>query len=485
MFTKYTAWERYLTSNLIPILLGLILGATILGLSSFPIRVAALMVGGIVLVFTAIISGKAKKVFLFLLLINIALVLDVNLGNDPTIFENPNGFNISITNIMLVALYVTWFIEIATVRNTKINLFPSVTVPTLGLILAGLVSVLNAKSKIFSFYEIKFLIECLLIYLYIANNIKSTDDMKMIINTLLVGLIIVSLVVLLQSLTRIQFNLLFTDVPSPAAGDGIFRPDGTVGSPNVTGGFLSALLLINLGFLISKNKVINQTFAWWSFSLGLLALVATLSRGSWLAFTSAFLVLLVVSNRKKLLRIPPITIIVGTVIIIIIASVFGTAVVIRSTQNFEPIFSRIPLIQLSLNMVQEHPLIGVGLNNYGLVINDYTTAELSGQWLFTVHNKYLAVWAETGTLGLLFFIWLLAAVFHNAIQLLRFNNPPFLALSVGVFAALVSYTIHMIGEIYDATQIMYLFWVLIGLITGSLAFLRSEENKVKSSVNKR
>ena len=63
--------------------------------------------------------------------------------------------------------------------------------------------------------------------------------------------------------------------------------------------------------------------------------------------------------------------------------------------------SRLPLIELSLDMIEDQPVQGVGLNNYTTALPDYAGPTFTGEFLFAAHNKYLLVWAEAGLFALL------------------------------------------------------------------------------------
>src|SRR5258708_31336045 len=44
---------------------------------------------------------------------------------------------------------------------------------------------------------------------------------------------------------------------------------------------------------------------------------------------------------------------------------------------------------LAFRMISDHPLLGVGSNNFSTVMEGYVTRELQRGFLYTVHNKYL------------------------------------------------------------------------------------------------
>jgi O-antigen ligase len=103
-------------------------------------------------------------------------------------------------------------------------------------------------------------------------------------------------------------------------------------------------------------------------------------------------------------------------------------------------FLRESLAAVSLMIIQKNPFFGVGINNF--FIHELPLQKtLSSIFLQPVHNIYLLVFAETGLMGFLLFIWFLIKTFwrqkktwehvsnfeRNVIVLL------FCALGIGLF----------------------------------------------------
>jgi O-antigen ligase len=60
--------------------------------------------------------------------------------------------------------------------------------------------------------------------------------------------------------------------------------------------------------------------------------------------------------------------------------------------------SRVPLMKMAVNIISDRPTLGVGANNYTQALRP-RTPEFGNEWLYTVHNQYLLVWAEGGRAG--------------------------------------------------------------------------------------
>jgi len=437
---------------------------------NLPARFAVLCFIGLITPFVAIVSGSVKRFALSLLLLDIPLALDIHLGHDPKLMGNPNGLCFSLTTILLVILYAVWFGEAVAIKKTKPKFFPQVSLPALCLIGTGLISVLNSRNKLFSFFEIVQLGQMFLVYFYIANHVKGEEDVELVLKVLLWGLFLEATVVLVQYLTKTQFSLMFEQVVF-ISGDHLFRPVGTFGHPNSTAGYLTPLLIICLGLLLSKTKFsktknVHNSLTWLPFGLGLVALVVTFSRGAWVAFLAATCLLVMLNMHYRWLSVPPWAMFIGIIITASLASIFGTAILYRLTHQHENALARILLMRLSLNMIKAHPLIGVGINNFGLVMKDYVTAALARAWLYIAHNRYLTVWAETGTIGFLAFLWFLLSVFREGFRSVRSARPFFSPVALGIVAGLFGYATHMMFDVFDQRSLVQLLWTLTGLVVG-------------------
>jgi O-antigen ligase len=75
--------------------------------------------------------------------------------------------------------------------------------------------------------------------------------------------------------------------------------------------------------------------------------------------------------------------------------------------------SRMPLMRLAFRIIEDNPVLGVGNNNFAVAMNRYVTSEFRRGFLYTVHNKYMLVWAETGTCGLLAYLAFFLGTVHT------------------------------------------------------------------------
>lgn len=160
-------------------------------------------------------------------------------------------------------------------------------------------------------------------------------------------------------------------------------------------------------------------------ALNVSALVATQTRGAWLAAIIAMAVLAAVRRRASLLILPLVmlaTWVVGTaewagVVRQRALSVFRPEV---GVAGFESSVIRIGLAEAAWKMFDAHPLTGVGLKNFPTALPLYAPPELPvsvvmgmNQSLTAIegpHSTYLSLLAETGIVGAVALIgWIVTA----------------------------------------------------------------------------
>lgn len=199
------------------------------------------------------------------------------------------------------------------------------------------------------------------------------------------------------------------------------------------------------------------------------ALLVTGSRGGWMGTIVAIGVLTGLKNRGALIRY----ILVATVLVIAMnallpddltrISQFNTAN-LTSQSTGGTVLSRLILWSDAVKLIAAHPILGVGVGGY-LTIHNYhgDTHDFSAT---DPHNAILYMWAELGTVGLLAFVFLLAAIFRMANKGRRATRgTPDYWLAVGCFAALSSYLVYTLTEPIWVRGDGLVFFLLVGITT--------------------
>jgi len=209
----------------------------------------------------------------------------------------------------------------------------------------------------------------------------------------------------------------------------VLRPYGTFPHPNVLAGFLLISLLFLFVFLDQQTRVRKMLYML-CLGIGSIMLFLTLSRTA--IFVACVFVLgsfarKFLKKKKQMLQV--MFAIFFFLFIFFLLSPRLTGINITG----ESVVLREKLLSASWQMITGHPLLGVGLNNF-LVVLPSISSLLSLQ---PVHNIYVLVLSETGVVGFVLFTLIL----WNTIRHVRYpfehrlreNTRIFVLCSIFVF----------------------------------------------------
>lgn len=416
------------------------------------------------------VFADIKKLLLATILLNVPFRLDIFLNYQEELGTRGAvaGWIVSLTTIALVGLYVLWFIELATTRSstTELRPVPDVRFIILPLLFIGfnILSVLVARDLLLSGFRIFQLLQLFMLFFYAANQVKTERDLELIIAMLLIGLILESLLMIVLRVTGTTYDLGFT-IAAVEKG----RVGGTMGSPNSAGGYLSMVLPIAICVLMMKSRPLLKWLAIPAIGLAVIGLIFTSSRGGWLAFAVACLVIGFVAWRQEWLT--P-SVLGGASVILVLLVVMSEGIVNRVVSSDKgAAAARVHLNQLAFNMIKHNPLLGVGTNNFVVAMSDYQTVELSDIWLFAVHNNYLLVCSEAGIGAFLTYGLFLILALRRGWTMATRNYPLLSPLALGLTAGLVGHMVHMMVDMFNRGPTVDLTWLYAGLLValGSIA----------------
>jgi len=247
--------------------------------------------------------------------------------------------------------------------------------------------------------------------------------------------------------------------------EGVWRVRGPYGSPNNLALYLGHVLPILLAVAAFGVNRQRRLIAALLSALIFLGLVLTFSKGALLLGLPAALLVLgfVAGGRWRWVALG-------------LLAVGGLALLpLFGTERFAGLFDlqggtsffRLQLWRGAWNMVQEHPWLGVGLDNFLYAYR--TRYALPTAWqelnLSHPHNIVLDFWTRLGFLGLVIGIWLFTAAFWQNWQALKRAGGDRRALLLGLLASLAATLAHgLIDNSLFLVDLMLLFMLSIGLI---------------------
>jgi O-antigen ligase len=246
-----------------------------------------------------------------------------------------------------------------------------------------------------------------------------------------------------------------------------WRSSGTLGPPNAFGAYL--LTLVPFAVRAVFYLPIKPKWLW-----GIVLLLSTASlfssyvRGAWLAFIiSILLFFLVDMSKSKLPARKKFTFIVIVVLFGIGMSVkYGDEIVNRMADSEESMMgdakhSRKSMALDALRIIDEHPLLGVGINNYRY----YADKQTGGTRI--VHNAYLLITAEQGMVSGILFVVVHLSILIVGMRLLRSPSPFYYQVGASALSSMLGICIyHMVAPDYRLTGVIIQHWRIVGMVLG-------------------
>lgn len=274
------------------------------------------------------------------------------------------------------------------------------------------------------------------------------------------GMAVASLYGLYQSYVGVKVDILLVDMRYNADMPG--RIYSFFQNPNTLGQILVMLIPLSIGLIFASRTFWGRLAALAASGLGILALVLTLSRGSWLGLMVAAVVF-VALYRYQLL---PLFILAAAALVPFLPE----TIINRALSSFNfrdtSISSRFPIYEASFKSILHSPVLGAGLGSelvwkffarYGFYKGTLTFAHL--------HNIFLQLWIECGLFGMLAFAGTSLSVFKESARAAARSRSALKPLLIGGASALTGALVcGMTDYIWYYPRALCVFWFLMGIL---------------------
>ena len=459
----------------LPLLMGLIFGLFVLTIFKLPMKFTYYFIAGPIILFIAIISGNFKRFFQGILLFIIPINYATHFFRREYEFGGGGGLSFSPLDIVLILLYGIWLYELIFRKTSRsIRFFPRIAVPALVLVAYSFLSMFPAQDPYMVLFENINVLRSIFLFLYIGNHVKTRKDLNQVVFILLLSLFLQSAVAMAQRWLGISLGLqLFGEYAELRTFTLDYylktaRVGGTIGHPNALAKYVEMLIPLSMVLLFTRLRVKYKVMSMITFMAALVVLLLTMSRGGWVCFAGSIVLVLLLIFRARLISLR--TLVAILLIGVIFAGVgAGFSGLVQSRlfgDDYGAARGRMPLNRIAVNVINHHPVLGVGVKNYGKVMHLYNP-NIERMRTNMVHNAYLLTAAETGIPGLLLMLWLLVAVLKLGIQNVKRKKDIFLkSLNIGIVAGLAALWAHWLVDIGYLGRFSVL-WVLIGLIAAT------------------
>jgi putative inorganic carbon (hco3(-)) transporter len=465
----YLPWAIGLT------LLGLLVTLTALQFWTLETRWAVTGTLLILMPFVLAVVPNTRRFLLAALVLSIPLNADYNLFFQTGLISGARGLVISMTDVLLLVALVLWMIEMAqSKRDGAVRFFPRISWPTLGLILMMAVSMLAAQNLLWSVFDILAFIKVFLFFFYMANNIRDRKDVRLVMQLLFLGVIVETVLSIWQinEWPGLSFLRWFgaTGETTTAIKMDIFsttRPGGTLVSCNNLARFFGFILPMAYMVALRGETAGERWFARVASVIGTVGIIYTLSRSTWIALVPSVALLfpLMLSRRLvtwRIMRNLAFMMIVTTVIVVTFRELIYDRIVSYDLGSGQ---TRVTSAMAAWRMIKEHPVIGVGINNYGNNAKYHYDAEEPRSKYWIVHNSFLLYMAEIGLIGFIFYLWFVMAGFSSCRRALHNSSSYLSAVAIGVLGGWIGFVISAMADkgYKDFYPLLLTMWALVAI----------------------
>ncbi|MGH9785879.1 MAG: O-antigen ligase family protein [Terriglobia bacterium] len=430
----------------------------------------------------AYLFGNPRLYFLWALMFTIPFDLSKSIGPNVQKMGGETSFRFELSDPFLLALAAYLVRDIWNSRRVGFRI-PRITYWWIAIIAMGTVQVLFGRYQYSPLQEVVRMIKVMLLFLVIANELETPRRFLHCASGLILGLILQASVGLVQYYKGATLGLEFLGETNPIVmsilgaisvqNQTVFRISGLLLHPNLFGIFLAVLLPLAIGLLLCKTSKVHKFFFLVSILLGVTALIGTLSRSSWLSFTTAFGVLMcLMIFHQRLRRRSLLTAVAVGMAVIILGVGFSGPIIQRIFQSSESAMLGREVFEADAKrMIAVKPWLGWGLNTYTIespAFSEYgprKAEEIHGGWIPVVHHTYLLWWAEMGILGLALHLALLAAILGVGIGNLRVQDEMLYIINAACLGSILAFMVDgFFSFSLRVNPILRVFWVLVGIM---------------------
>ena len=242
--------------------------------------------------------------------------------------------------------------------------------------------------------------------------------------------------------------------------EGVRRAQAWYPSPNHLALMLGRALPFALALALARPRRLPNATGWLVVILVGVALLASFSVGGWLGGVAAILAVIAAMRPGRIVRRLGAGLL-GTGVLVAALAVIGVL-----PERLNPLRAtgtiRVELWRSSVDMVRDHPLLGIGLDNFPYLYQQVYIREggLAEPNLSHPHNWPLHVWLEIGLAGLAAFLWLLLRFGGQVRSALARAPTPWIA--AGALGAMAHTLAHgLVDNSYFLPDLAFLFWLAL------------------------
>jgi putative inorganic carbon (HCO3(-)) transporter len=253
------------------------------------------------------------------------------------------------------------------------------------------------------------------------------------------------------------------------------RASSTVGDPTLLAGLMVIAIPIAVGLVVVERGW-KRLAAYGALAIILVALGLTFTRGAWIGGVVGLAVLLLERRARVVLLIVALAVLLAAP-----GAVADRAATSTDTSRAE-ISHRFDYWQGALLVANQHPLFGVGINNFQYAFARLRVAETAQRTAIHAHNIVLVLLSETGIVGLMVFGSYLAVVLWMLLR--RRRGDPCSdrrVWRIAIAAAIVGSLAHQMSDSFLLEPtVNAVLWIFAGLAVLFAAGMIDDGSEVRA-----
>lgn len=423
--------------------------------------------------FLGLITGDLKRFLCGFMILAIPMNADINFMRHFSP-GGADGIMLGLVDILLLILVLFWFANIAIHKNLAgIKIYPALSVPFFALICWSILSMAAADDPWLSTFDILQMLKAFLLFLFLANTIKHQKDVEFVLNLVFIGVIIQGVIMFFQHQYGSNIGLVGLGearevLKFDMATDHVNRPGGTIGHCNHLARYIGLVLPVAMTLALAPGRHHRPYLSQLTVLVGGFALILTLTRTAWLALLISMLVIMILLFVYNLLTYRILfRMFTGLVVMTLMIVIYGNLIYQRLTADDSGSGrTRYTTARVALTIINDHPFLGVGINNYGQVLEQYWDPSDTFTRKAAVHNTYLLYAGEIGIPGLVIYLSLLFQPIRLLKQVLTTGTSFAKWLAAGLFSSyLAMFMMACTDKSYkENTPLLFLYAVTLALV---------------------
>lgn len=231
---------------------------------------------------------------------------------------------------------------------------------------------------------------------------------------------------------------------------------------------LSAYMILFLGpafFYLNSRKTFYRS---WPLILISLTILLSFSRSSWISFLVVIILYFLSEHRSlffrnwKMLAVLIVILILPFLLSNHLRQIFRVRTTAKVLKQEIVSSHRSASYKTVYNILQEYPILGVGLGNYPQVHDQYRSEGTSAAFK-TPDNIYLRFLSETGIIG---FVTIMAFFVYWLFRLIQNRKDPFI---FAITASLIGFLVNqMAADLFYFAAPQTAFWLLFGIVVSNI-----------------